>query len=113
MASTPPLMLSDDTMSSLDESKEKPDNAMELSTNPTTYPQGIRLLAILTSLILSVFLVSLDRTIIATAIPSITDEFHSLNRVGCKPHHLRDIFPLLCLFLQSALSQRLYYLNNS
>lgn len=36
----------------------------------------------MTAILLSVFLVSLDRTILATAIPSITDEFHSLNDIG-------------------------------
>jgi MFS transporter, DHA2 family, glioxin efflux transporter len=46
------------------------------------YPQGFRLIAIILSLILSVFLVALDRTIIATAIPRITDEFHSLDQVA-------------------------------
>ena len=46
------------------------------------YPTGLRLVATLTALILSVFLVSLDRTIIATAIPRITDDFHSLDQVG-------------------------------
>lgn len=35
------------------------------------YPEGIRLICIILSLILSVFLVALDRTIIATAIPRI------------------------------------------
>ncbi len=45
------------------------------------YPTGARLVAVLASLILSCFLVALDRTIIATAIPRITDEFHSLDQV--------------------------------
>ena len=46
------------------------------------YPKGFRLVAIILSLILSVFIVALDRTIIATAIPRITDEFHSLDQVA-------------------------------
>jgi hypothetical protein len=33
-------------------------------------------------LCITVFLVALDNTIIATAIPKITDEFHSLDDVG-------------------------------
>jgi MFS family permease len=46
------------------------------------YPHSSRLVFILIALILSVFLVSLDRTIIATAIPRITSEFDSLSQVG-------------------------------
>jgi len=34
------------------------------------------------ALCLSVFLMALDNTIIATAIPKITDQFHSLADVG-------------------------------
>ncbi|KAG8162085.1 hypothetical protein KVR01_007850 [Diaporthe batatas] len=46
------------------------------------YPGGPRLAAIITALVLSIFLASLDTTIITTAIPSITNEFHSLEDVG-------------------------------
>ncbi|KAI9649177.1 hypothetical protein NHQ30_001745 [Ciborinia camelliae] len=46
------------------------------------YPGGLRLAAIVAALILSIFLASLDTTIITTAIPSITDDFHSLEDVG-------------------------------
>lgn len=46
------------------------------------YPTGLRLLLISIALCLSVFLVALDNTIIATAIPKITDRFQSLNDVG-------------------------------
>ncbi|KAI0199361.1 putative gliotoxin efflux pump [Astrocystis sublimbata] len=46
------------------------------------YPGGLRLTAIVVALVLSIFLASLDTTIITTAIPSITDEFHSLGDVG-------------------------------
>lgn len=48
----------------------------------TDYPTGIRRLAIVAALILSVFLVSLDLTIVGTAIPKITDEFRGLDLVG-------------------------------
>ena len=37
---------------------------------------------IVVALILSIFLVALDMTIVATAIPRITDQFHSLDQVG-------------------------------
>ncbi|KAI1177387.1 putative gliotoxin efflux pump [Nemania sp. FL0916] len=46
------------------------------------YPSGLRLTAILVALVLSIFLASLDTTIITTAIPSITNEFHSLDDIG-------------------------------
>ena len=46
------------------------------------YPKAGKLIFILLALALSVFLVSLDMTIIATAIPRITDQFHSLDDVG-------------------------------
>ncbi|KAH8764815.1 MFS multidrug transporter-like protein [Diaporthe sp. PMI_573] len=46
------------------------------------YPGGLWLTAIIVALVLSIFLASLDTTIITTAIPSITNEFHSLEDVG-------------------------------
>ncbi|VBB81967.1 Putative efflux system protein [Podospora comata] len=46
------------------------------------YPTGIKLAAIVTALCLSVFLMALDNSIIATAIPKITDQFQSLPDVG-------------------------------
>lgn len=36
----------------------------------------------MTAIFMTAFLVALDRTIIATAIPKITDEFHSLGDIG-------------------------------
>lgn len=46
------------------------------------YPKGVRLAGIIIALIISIFLVALDMTIVATAIPRITDQFHSLDQVG-------------------------------
>lgn len=46
------------------------------------YPSGVKLAIISLALCLSVFLVALDNTIIATAIPKITDRFNSLQDVG-------------------------------
>lgn len=46
------------------------------------FPHGFKLAFIIMALVLSIFLVALDMTIVATAIPRITDEFHSLNQVG-------------------------------
>lgn len=46
------------------------------------YPTGFRFLTVATSLVLSIFLIALDTTIVSTAIPRITDEFKSVNDVG-------------------------------
>ncbi|KAF3399802.1 Efflux pump roqT [Penicillium rolfsii] len=46
------------------------------------YPTAFRLLLITIALCLCVFCVALDNTIIATAIPKITDQFNSLDDVG-------------------------------
>ncbi|KAI9746878.1 MAG: MFS sugar transporter [Lichina confinis] len=46
------------------------------------YPHGFKLLLISLSLCFAVFLVALDQTIIATAIPKITDRFRALDDVG-------------------------------
>ncbi|TXC08892.1 hypothetical protein FocTR4_00004349 [Fusarium oxysporum f. sp. cubense] len=46
------------------------------------YPTGPRLAIVVFPMVLSIFLVSLDMTIIATAIPKITDEFHTLDDVS-------------------------------
>ena len=47
-----------------------------------THQTGLRFAITILGLCLSVFCVALDNTIIATAIPHITDEFHALNDVG-------------------------------
>lgn len=46
------------------------------------YPKAMKLALIMIALCLSVFLIALDNTIISTAIPKITDQFHSINDVG-------------------------------
>ena len=46
------------------------------------YPTGLVLAAIVIALCLAVFLVALDQTIIATAIPRITDRFQSVKDIG-------------------------------
>jgi MFS family permease len=53
-----------------------------VSSAPSEYPGPKQVLLVMIAILLSVFLVSLDRTIIATAIPAITDEFHSLSDIG-------------------------------
>lgn len=45
-------------------------------------PKTFKFWMILFSNFLALFLVALDRTIVATAVPRITDEFHSLGDIG-------------------------------
>ncbi|KAJ7499726.1 DHA14-like major facilitator [Mycena latifolia] len=52
------------------------------SEEPVEYPEGLKLGLISLALCLSVFLVALDNTILATAIPKITDQFQSLDDVA-------------------------------
>ncbi|KAH6699671.1 major facilitator superfamily domain-containing protein [Leptodontidium sp. MPI-SDFR-AT-0119] len=52
------------------------------TVDDTEYPDGFRLFTTLAALILAIFLATLDTTILATAIPRITDQFHSLTDVG-------------------------------
>ncbi|KAI4739244.1 MFS general substrate transporter [Aureobasidium sp. EXF-12298] len=47
-----------------------------------TYLTGLTLLSVLVSLVLVIFLMMLDTSIVATAIPRITTQFHSLDDVG-------------------------------
>ncbi|KAK4451946.1 major facilitator superfamily domain-containing protein [Podospora aff. communis PSN243] len=48
----------------------------------TVYPSGLKLALLIASVFVSLFLISLDRLIVATAIPAITNEFHSVNHIG-------------------------------
>ena len=69
----------------------KPFNDMEFEDpalqDKTDYPSSLKLVSVIVALVLAVFLASLDMNIIATAIPRITDEFHSLDDV-------RPLYPL-------------------
>ncbi|RFU27366.1 hypothetical protein B7463_g8969, partial [Scytalidium lignicola] len=55
---------------------------IETTESQIVYPSGMKLTVITIALALSVFLVALDNTIIATAIPRITDHFKALDDVG-------------------------------
>ncbi|KAK7743288.1 hypothetical protein SLS53_004373 [Cytospora paraplurivora] len=57
-------------------------NDKEQEEDGIDYPHGIKLALIMGSSYLSMFLVALDRLIVTTAIPKITDEFHSVTDVG-------------------------------
>lgn len=54
----------------------------DLEEVATEYPQKWRLTLISIALCLAVFCMALDNTIIATAIPRITDEFQAVNDIG-------------------------------
>jgi len=56
--------------------------ALDKLSGEPEYPTGAKLAVIVASLCLSVFLMALDNTIIATAIPKITDHFKALDDVG-------------------------------
>ncbi|KAL8859489.1 MAG: hypothetical protein Q9198_010635, partial [Flavoplaca austrocitrina] len=71
---------SDKNMLSDNEEIQEKQNADD--TKPEKYPSGTRLVSIIIALALCVFLVSLDLTIVATAIPKITDEFGGLEDVS-------------------------------
>ncbi|KAK5170658.1 uncharacterized protein LTR77_005247 [Saxophila tyrrhenica] len=69
------------------EKQQQPDEDMPKaeqvqSTTESIYPGQAQTIAVVVSLMLAMFLVALDRTIIATAIPKMTDEFHSLDDIG-------------------------------
>jgi len=56
--------------------------AVQASPEPFQYPPFREALLIILALYLAIFLVALDRTIISTAIPRMTDDFHTLDDVG-------------------------------
>jgi hypothetical protein len=61
-----------------------PKEAEPATTDNTeiVYPKGVELVVIIVALCLAVLLVALDQTIIATAIPRITDHFNSVQDIG-------------------------------
>ncbi|KAF4122162.1 MFS transporter, DHA2 family, glioxin efflux transporter [Geosmithia morbida] len=70
------------TPQSQDPEKSSENDAKVEKVEEETYPSGLKLLIIMAALLSAVFLVSLDRMIIATAIPKITDDFHSADDIG-------------------------------
>ncbi|KAJ7284547.1 major facilitator superfamily domain-containing protein [Mycena rebaudengoi] len=73
-----------ETLSGSISEKDKIEDAtpVGLEQNEDNFPHGLQLFLLMGALCLAVFLVALDNTIIATAIPKITDEFQSLDDVG-------------------------------
>ncbi|KAI1612823.1 putative efflux pump antibiotic resistance protein [Exophiala viscosa] len=60
------------------EEKEKADHALA----DDQYPHGLKLVLLAGASLVAVFMIALDQTIVGTAIPKITDEFHSLSDVS-------------------------------
>ncbi|PWY81407.1 MFS general substrate transporter [Aspergillus eucalypticola CBS 122712] len=61
---------------------ETKDNSQNATIAASHYPSGIKYYLAIATLCLAIFLVTLDSTIIATATPYISDDFHSLGDVG-------------------------------
>ncbi|KAF2475230.1 MFS gliotoxin efflux transporter glia [Lindgomyces ingoldianus] len=82
------VILEDIELSSLRESGGAVQNIVESTLiapappSPIQYPRGVKLAFITVGLVLSIFLAALDSTIIATAIPSITDQFGSIANIA-------------------------------
>ncbi|RWA10014.1 hypothetical protein EKO27_g5073 [Xylaria grammica] len=73
---------SDDAVGRIPDEKSKDEGVQVKGDAVDDRPRGLRLAVIVAALLLSIFLVALDLTIVATAIPRITDEFHSINDIG-------------------------------
>lgn len=63
------------------EKESRKDSTTDQQTDPE-YPGLFKAVLIVISLFITVFLVALDQTIIGTANPKITDQFHSVQDVG-------------------------------
>ncbi|KAB8239286.1 major facilitator superfamily domain-containing protein [Aspergillus alliaceus] len=75
-----PSAILDSTTSMLEGPKSEKVNSSQQDV--PEYPPLPKVIMITIALYLAIFLVALDRTIIATAIPRITDTFHSLGDIG-------------------------------
>ncbi|KAL4933004.1 MDR family MFS transporter [Aspergillus undulatus] len=69
-------------MSSNEDSKSGQQPGGYADAEANFQPKSPKFWLVVSGMFISIFLVSLDRTIIATAIPSITDEFGSINDIG-------------------------------
>jgi hypothetical protein len=78
------------------EKEPQTDSSPPKNEEEDAYLTGLPLVSVLVSLVLVIFLMMLDTSIVATAIPRITTQFHSLDDVGWyvfnpfTAHHYRD-----------------------
>ncbi|OAA57313.1 MFS multidrug transporter [Cordyceps fumosorosea ARSEF 2679] len=56
--------------------------ALVVEPKEEEYPHGLQLVFVVLGILLCLFLAALDMTIVATAIPKITDEFRAIDQVG-------------------------------
>ncbi|KAF9889455.1 hypothetical protein FE257_007357 [Aspergillus nanangensis] len=71
----------EETTANTEKENDKPPSLQD-TTDEIVYPSPLRLALLLSAVFASLFVVSLDRLIISTAIPQITDEFHSVMDIG-------------------------------
>lgn len=76
-----PQHLGEDNIDEKQDSRD-PDLALKRKTSAFEHPPMKKAIVIMLSIYLCVFLVALDRTIIGTAIPKMTDEFYSFDDIG-------------------------------
>lgn len=86
-----PLNGSTNSISQFGPNEKEKGSSSGSQTAPETaedFPHGFKLVVLMIALCLAVFLVALDNSIIATAIPKITEQFRSLDDVGWVSDHL-------------------------
>ena len=66
----------------MDESDQVPPQVPSTEKDEEQHLSGSKLYALVLALLLTVFIMTLDMSILATAIPKITDEFHTINDIG-------------------------------
>ncbi|CAK7233488.1 hypothetical protein SBRCBS47491_008626 [Sporothrix bragantina] len=75
-------LAADDVQDEEIENAEKKGDDSPAAPPVDDYPHGVQLAALVSASLVAVFLIALDQTIVGTAIPKITDEFHGLKDVS-------------------------------
>lgn len=70
------------TLGDLENADDDPKTGETEAEDESQYVTGVKLVTLVLALCMAVFLVALDQTIIATAIPKITDRFNSISDIG-------------------------------
>ncbi|KAH8646121.1 major facilitator superfamily domain-containing protein [Xylariales sp. PMI_506] len=63
-------------------SRDGDESAQKAALTNTQYPSNAKRITVMAAMYLAIFLITLDQNIISTAIPRITDEFHSIGDIG-------------------------------
>ncbi|KAJ5967097.1 hypothetical protein N7501_003345 [Penicillium viridicatum] len=79
---TPPVTEANPSTKAPDGEKSQETSVANATQNEGNYASGSRLALIIIAILLAMFLVALDRTIIATAVPRIANQFHALNDIS-------------------------------